>query len=93
MPQDVECPADRFQSRCTMIEFPRSKATASLALLMAACAQAPPTAMGEQPPFNIEGDDIEGRPTLPSVYTQVEQKYADSNVEADQPAEGSRQIL
>ena len=49
--------------------------------------------MGEQPPFNIEGDDIEGRPTLPSVYTQVEQKYADSNVEADQPAEGSRQIL
>ena len=49
--------------------------------------------MGEQPPFNIEGDDIEGRPTLPTVYTQVEQKYVDSNVEADQPAEGSRQIL
>jgi arylsulfatase A-like enzyme len=43
-----------------MIEFPRSKATASLALLMAACAQAPPTAMGEQPPniVIITADDM-----------------------------------
>ena len=37
--------------------------------------------------LNVEVDDIEGLPTLPTVYAQVEQKCADPNVGADQLAE------
>jgi putative nucleotidyltransferase with HDIG domain len=37
--------------------------------------------------LNVEVDNIEGLPTLPTVYAQVEQKCADPNVSADQLAE------
>ena len=37
--------------------------------------------------LNVEIDNIEGLPTLPTVYAQVEEKCADPNVGADQLAE------
>ena len=37
--------------------------------------------------LNVEVEDIEGLPTLPTVYAQVEEKCADPNVGADQLAE------
>jgi CheY-like chemotaxis protein len=42
---------------------------------------------GSAATLNVEVDDIEGLPTLPTVYAQVEQKCADPNVGADQLAE------
>ena len=37
--------------------------------------------------LNVEVDDVEGLPTLPTVYAQVEQKCAEPNVGANQLAE------